>query len=537
MKTKLDPKILTILFALTLSIILAGCGGGGGNASGGDHPSAGRETDTSSPAIPANSSATPISSSRIDLSWDAATDNVGVTGYKIYRDGTYLKSVTELSTSDSPLNGGTRYCYRITAFDASGNESSQSADSCATTMPAWSGIKQMGTAAYDSAFGMTVDVSGNLYVTGVTYGDLDGNPGSGAYDVILVKYNDSGTRQWTKQIGASSDDYGNSVAADGNGNIYVAGYTSGSLDGNANAGKDDIILVKYNAAGTKQWSRQLGSPDVDEALSVAVDGSGNVYVAGATYSSLDGYTRAGEYDVVLVKYSSAGEKQWIRQLGSAATDEAYALAVDTSGNAYITGLTAGNLDGNTGAGGYDMFLVKYDTTGTKQWTKQLGTASDDYGCGVAMDSSGNIYVAGTTAGGIGGNVNAGGNDVFLVKFNAAGTVQWSRQLGSSAEDVGWGIAVDLSGNIFVAGSTDGDLDGNANAGNYDMFLVKYNTSGEKQWTRQMGSEFNDEAYGVAVNPDGNVFVTGYTYGNLDGNTNAGENDIFVAKYDTNGVRQ
>jgi len=535
MKTKSVPMILKILFSLTLLVILTGCGGG--NASGSDNPSAGGEADATSPAVPVNVNTTAISSTQIDLSWDAATDNVGVAGYRIYRDGIYLKSVAELSASDTHLNSGTRYCYRITALDSSGNESSKSADSCATTMPAWSGVKQMGTATNDNAFGMAVDTTGNVYVTGVSYGALDGNPGSGEFDIILMKYNDSGLSQWTRQIGTSSDDYGNSIAVDGNGNIYVAGYTLGSLDGNESAGRDDIALVKYSAAGTKQWTRQLGSPDVDEALGVGIDGSGNVYVAGVTYSSLDGYTRAGEFDIVLAKYSPAGETQWVRQLGSTETDEAYALAVDTNGNAYITGLTAGDLDGNTSAGGNDMFLVKYDASGTKQWTKQIGTAADDYGYGVAVDSAGNIYIAGTTAGSMDGNINKGGNDVFLAKCNAVGTLQWVRQLGSTTDDASWGIAVDLTGNIFVVGSTDGDIDGNANAGNYDMFLVKYNSSGEKQWTRQMGTEFNDEAYGVAVNTDGYVFVSGYTYGNMDGNMNAGENDIFVAKYDTNGIRQ
>jgi len=539
MRTKSVLLILTILLSLSSAAVMNGCGGGGGGSSvtTPSPPPAGSGNDTTAPSVPANLIVTAVSSNRIELSWNTAIDNIGVTGYRIYRDGTYLKSTTGLTSSDTPLTAGTHYCYKVTAFDASGNESVQSAESCTTTSPAWSGTKLMGTDTYDNAFGGVVDGSGNVYVTGVSYGGLDGNTNSGDYDIILVKYNDSGVKQWTKQLGSSSEDYGYSVAVDSSGNIYVAGYTAGNLDGNTSAGNEDMILIKYNPAGIKLWTRQLGSSNNDEALGVGVDGSGNVYVAGATSGDFDGHTHIGSFDIFLVKYNTDGVKQWSRQMGTAATDEAYALTVDSSGNSYITGLTAGNLDGNTNAGVEDMFLVKYDTAGTKQWTKLLGTSSKDYGYGVAVDGDGNIYVAGTTEGSMDGNTSAGGEDIFLVKYNAAGTLQWIRQMGSSTDDEIWGIAMDASGSIFIVGSTDGPIDGNTNAGSWDMFLVKFNSSGIRQWTRQLGTTDNDEGLAVTVDNVGSVFVTGYSYGNFDGGTNAGENDIFIVKYDTNGVKQ
>ena len=397
--------------------------------------------------------------------------------------------------------------------------------------------KQLGTSADDFGFGVAVGGSGNVYVTGLTGGGLDGNTNVGGADVFLVKYDSAGTKQWTRQLGTSSYDSGQGVAVDGSGNVYVTGLTGGSLDGNSNAGNWDIFLVKYDSAGTKQWTRQLGTTAEDGGYGVAVDGSGNVYVTGHTGGSLDGNTNVGGADIFLVKYDSAGTKQWTRQLGTSSYDSGQGVAVDGGGNVYVTGLTGGGLDGNSNAGNWDIFLVKYDSAGTKQWTRQLGTITYDYGYGVAVDGSGNVYVTGFTFGGLDGNTNAGGADIFLVKYDSAGTKQWARQLGTITNDYTHGVAVDSSGNIYVTGETLGGLDGNANAGNWDIFLVKYDSAGTKQWTRELGTTVDDYGYGPAVDSSGNIYVTGETRSGLDGNTNAGGGDIFLVKYDSAGVKQ
>ena len=150
---------------------------------------------------------------------------------------------------------------------------------------------------------------------------------------------------------------------------------------------------------------------------MSIDGSGNVYVAGATKGGLDGNVNAGGYDMFLTKYDTAGTKQWTKQLGSGSVDIGYDVSIDSSGNAYVTGLTLGDLDGNTNAGSDDMFLTKYDTAGTKLWTEQLGTTSDDYGRGVSVDGSGNAYFTGETCGGLDGNTSAGNYDMFLTKIS------------------------------------------------------------------------------------------------------------------------
>ena len=170
----------------------------------------------------------------------------------------------------------------------------------------------------------------------------------------------------------------------------------------------------------------------------------------------------------------------VQQLGTSSHDNASGVATDTSGNVYVTGATYGGLDGNTSAGYNDLFVVKYDSSGTKQWTKQMGTSSTDLANGVATDPSGNVYVTGGTYGGLDGNTNAGNSDLFVVKYNSSGTKQWTKQMGSSSRDYDYGVATDSSRNVYVSGDTYGGLDNNTNAGSNDLFGVKYNSSGTKQ---------------------------------------------------------
>ena len=412
--------------------------------------------------------------------------------------------------------------------------SCKSSDDDITSSP-WT--KQLGTSSGDSGSGVTTDSSGNIYVTGSTEGDLDGNTNSGGQDIFLVKYDSSGTKQWTKQLGTSGNDYGWSVTTDTSGNIYVTGGTSGGLDGNTSSGESDIFLVKYDSSGTKQWTKQLGTSSNDYGYGVTTDSSGNIYVTGWTYGGLDGNTSSGYDDIFLVKYDSSGTKQWTKQLGTSGQDEGHGVTTDSSGNIYVTGQTSGGLDGNTSSGSDDIVLVKYNSSGTKQWTKQLGTSSIDSGGGVSTDSSGNIYVTGTTHRGLDENTNSGSFDIFLVKYNSSGTKQWTRQLGTSSGEGGIGVITDSSGNIYVTGLTYGGLDGNTNLGSSDIFLVKYNSSGTKQWTKQLGTSGLDEGNGVTTDTSGNIYVTGGTSGGLDGNTSSGESDIFLIKYDSSGTQQ
>jgi len=449
--------------------------------------------------------------------------------------------------------GGTS-CEQAEWEDRTCSTSSETKDNKAFT-------KQLGSSGEDVAIGVAVDSSGNSYVTGYTDGGLDGNSSSGKQDFFLIKYNSSGTKEWTKQEGSSGDDYAYGVAVDSSDNIYVTGYTDKKLHGNNNSGRFDMFLVKYNSSGARQWTKQLGTSNNEYASAIATDSSDNIYVTGMTWGGLDGSTKPSYCmgsgtvkafkectDIFLVKYNSSGTKQWVKQLegSSKSFDNAQGLAVDSSDNIYVAGFTNGGLDGNTSSGKHDILLVKYNSGGSKQWLQQFGSSNNDMGLEVNVDSKGNIYVTGYTEGGLDGKTNSGERDIFLVKYNSSGTKQWTQQLGTPTFEEGNGVAVDSSDNIYVSGWTRGKLD--IYAGGDDAIVLKYNSSGTKQWTRQFGapsflekSQYNsssqmttseDKGIGVAVDSSGNIYVTGNTEGGMDGNTNSGKNDIFLVKYNS-----
>ncbi len=212
---------------------------------------------------------------------------------------------------------------------------------------------------------------------------------------------------------------------------------------------------------------------------------------------------------------------------------AYGIATDASGNIYITGYAAGNLDANVNAGSYDAFIAKYDTTGAKQWTKLLGSVGDDRAYGIAVDASANVFITGYTSGTLDGNAIAGSYDAFVAKYDTTGAKQWTKLLGSAGYDMATGAAVDASGNVYITGYTNGNLAG-GNSGSYDAFIAKYDTTGVIQWSRLLGTPGVDYSTGIAIDTSGNVYFTGYTNGSLD-HMNAGGFDAFITKISTDGT--
>ena len=501
--------------------------------------------DATAPSVPANLQATVASTSRIDLTWTASSDNVGVTGYRVYRDGSLVASPAGASYSDTGLSAGTTYSYRVAATDAAGNVSAQcGAVSATTTAGAWSGSVLMGTASGDRGHGIALDTSGNIYVAGYTAGNLDGETNNGSDDIFVTKYNASGTRQWTRLAGTGSSEQPgwNGIAVDGSGNSYVTGGSSGDLDGQGNSGGSDMCLIKYDTSGTKQWTRVLGGTGNESGFGVAVDGSGNVYVVGTTNADLDGQSfSGGSYDAFLTKYNSSGVKQWTKLLGNGTETYGYAVSVASSGNVYISGVTRNSIDGEPYSGSVDMFVAKYNSAGTRQWTRMLGTSRQESCYGVAVDGSENVYVSGSSYGNFDGLANSDATlmseDIFLVKYNSSGTKQWSRFYGETGSNVTVGLAVDGSGNAYLAGNTNAALEGVTPAGGHDLILIKYDTSGAWQWTRMLGTADGEYARAVAVDTSGTTCMTGLTAGNLDGGSNAGGNDGFIVKYDTSGTLQ
>jgi uncharacterized protein (UPF0548 family) len=542
MKSSIHRISKILLFGLIVlsMLFIGGCSDSGDDSN--PFANTGYTRDTK-PTTPHNLTAIPVSATQIDLSWDASS-SIDVTGYNIYRDKKFIQSVTGTTASDTGLSSSTTYCYRISAVNKDNKESGKCKEACATTFF----TKRLGTNMDDYGQEVAVDSSGNVYIAGYTYGSMDGF-NTGGFDMFLVKYDAAGTKQWTRQLSTKSGvdiwQVRIGVAVDSSGNIYVTGITTVALDGNTYAGSYDMFLVKYDSDGNKQWTRQLGTGTYDYGNDVAVDASGNVYVSGSTYGSLDGNTSAGDWDMFLVKYDSEGQKQWTKQLGTGTTDYGFGVAVDNSGNIYVSGSTYGNL-GGVQYGGYDMFLVKYNSAGDVQWTKQMGSTDSDSalsGCRVAVDSTnGYVYITGDTLGSIDGQPFSGNYDVYLMKYDVDGNYQWTRMLGGTSTDAGLNVAVDADGYVYVTGTAySTPFGGIDKSWDYDMFLVKYDSVGNRQWTRiQEGANSTDFGQGVAVGANGYIYVTGTTYSDVfDGNYRLGlwNYDVFLVKYDENGVRQ
>jgi hypothetical protein len=427
-----------------------------------------------------------------------------------------------------------------------GGESSTPSGVAGSGTSSWVGTKQLGVAnqiTYGNA--VATDRSGNVYVTGSTKGGLDGNTKKGStFDSFITKYNSNGVKQFTHQSGvAGRETVGTAVATDAYDNVYVVGYTTGGLDGHTmTGGTHDFFVTKYNSSGVRTFTRQLGvAGEKKVGISVAIDASGNFFIAGYTTGALDGYTMTGTVDAFYSKYNSEGIKQFTRLLGVAGREtRGYGVSTDASGNVFVAGYTEGSLDGNSLTGLNDFFVAKYNNSGVKQFTRQLGAVSaSTVGTAVATDVSGNVYVTGRTRGGLDGNTLTGTQDFFVAKYTGNGVKQFTRQLGAvGAATSGHEVAIDASGNVFVAGATGGALDGNALAGTDDFFVTKYNSNGVKQFTRQLGVAGREtDGNGVAIDASGNVFVAGATGGALDGNALTGSFDFFVTKFNSNGVKQ
>ncbi len=389
-------------------------------------------------------------------------------------------------------------------------------------------LSQFGTAGEDRAQDAAMTADHQLIVVGVASGGLDGETPLGLFDGFVTRVNPAtGARLWTHLLGTTAADAINSVALDAAGNIYVAGTTGGSLPGFTSAGNDDAFLVKYNSLGQQQWIRQWGTPVGDYGTAVAVDGNGQILVAGYTYGSMDGNFNAGAVDVFLVKWASDGTKIWTRQWGTSGNDYGYDVAVDSANAAYVTGNTFGAMHDNVYAGNNDVYLTKHDETGLWLWTRQIGTTGNDGANGVAVDpADGGVLIIGYTVGDLWGQGSLGGYDAFVARFTSAGDPVFIRQHGTTENDYGNGLFIQ-QGNLYIVGRTDGPLDGSPQAGAGDAFLSKWALDGAPLWSRRWGTPAEDRLLSVTSDATARVIGVGYTRGAMPQNTSAGDMDILV----------
>lgn len=425
----------------------------------------------------------------------------------------------------------------------------------------------------DYGYRIDVDKSDNAYIVGyvrntVTLGTLSITT-KGNYDIFVAKIDKNGQWLWGQTAGGSSSDYGYTIDVDNSGNVYIGGrfYTSsssssyatfGSFSLKAKGSSNNMFVAKLNTNGVWQWAKAGNSDSTSYAYGVSVDGSGNVYAAGyafgnMTFGSLSA-TNQGSSDMFVAKLNSSGTFTELKTYsGIAATyDQSYGVALDSSGNTYITGsfaseLVLGTLTLTSNGTSNDIFVAKVSPTGQWLWARSAGSTSSDYGYGVDVDGSGNVYVTGRAYDkATFGNktfTSKGSSDIFIGKMNSSGTWQWINGGGGSSSDYGWGVKVDSSGNVYVTGysysGTFGSLSFKSQ-GNRDIFVGKLNSSGVWQWVSGGGGSSSDYSYSIDLDSSGNVYVAGSSYSGTFGSlsfTSKGSRDIFIGKLNNSGVWQ
>jgi PKD repeat protein len=398
--------------------------------------------------------------------------------------------------------------------------------------PALHWADQFGTRLDNAGRGIAVDQSGNVYIVGFTSSALSDQSYFGSNDAFLRKYDKSGIEQWTRQFGSSANDYAWDVAIDPWGNVVVIGETFGALSNQTHLGGNDAFIKKIDTFGDELWTRQFGTNSYDAGNGVSIDSTGNIFIMGTTWGTFSGQAKHGSRDTYIRKYDSNGFLIWTHQFGTSESDYGLDVVSDDAGNVYTIGETRGTMSGQTSSGYADVFLVKHSANGNEVWTRQFGTASEDSGRGITIDDQNNILVTGFTLGSFSGSTNFGGYDVFVRKLDAHGYELWTQQFGTATEDYGRGITVDSSENIYIIGSTWGALLDQKHRGKNDIFVRKYSSSGLHVWTKQLGSLSED--YGWDVTSDNSsIYLTGWTQGALPGKFKGGVTDGYIVKFDQN----
>ena len=322
--------------------------------------------------------------------------------------------------------------------------------------------RQFGNAGIDEVLAVAVDATG-VYVAGSTQGPLNSRPGApGAPHAFVRKYDPNGAELWTREFGTGRREEVLAIAVTAAG-VYAAGDTTVT-----SPPYDDGFVAHVRANGTMGWSRWLQTGSADRVAAVAVDPSG-IYVAGGTEGVLPGQTGAGDSDGFLRKFDVDGTELWTRQFGTPAGDEIVAMGLDASG-LYLAGTTSGAMPGQTTAGELDAFLSKVGLDGQPFWTQQFGTAAYDDALAVAV-SGGSVFVAGSTKGALPGGASAGDTDAYVRRHDLQGKAVWTEQFGSAAHDEVLAVACDGT-SVYAVGVTGGALRGQMHHGSVDAFVIK-----------------------------------------------------------------
>ncbi len=329
-------------------------------------------------------------------------------------------------------------------------------------------LYQFGTSGGDWANALAPDDEGGVFVAGTTWGSL-GGPNAGSRDAWIARYDDAGNQIWVSQLGTRAIEEAYALASDGVDGVYMAGITAGDLGG-PRSGPFDAWLARFDAEGHQIWLRQFGVyTEYVEANSLAPDGSGGVFVAGYTTGDLGG-PNAGWSDVWIARFDAAGNRIWLHQFGTNAGEVSYTLASDGASGVFVAGYTQGDL-GGPNEGVVDAWIAHYDAQGNESWIRQIGTIEDDFALAMASDGAEGVYVGGITYGDLGG-VGAGGGDTWIGLLDTLGNWSWLRQFGTQETEGAYALAPDGSGRVFIGGFTGGDL-GGTSEGLYDAWIARF----------------------------------------------------------------
>ena len=397
--------------------------------------------------------------------------------------------------------------------------------------------------------GTTVDSAGNSYVCGYTSGALAGRTLTGSTDAFVSKYNSAGTHQWTRLAGtAALPTQATGVAVDSSGNVFVTGWTTEDLTADAvstttfAAYDYAAFVIKYNSSGTVQWIKLSQATGKDaKSYGISINSADTIYITGETDGDLNGETlvSGSTVDSFIVKYANDGTLTWTKLAGvSGATTIAYGIHANSADTSIsIVGKTNGNLNSQTKTGTYDSFIIKYNNSGTVQWTKLNGVASGTtIATAVIHDSSNNIAMVGNTNGNLNSKTLTGTVDAFGVRYNSSGTKYATELKGvASIATYATGISLDFTGNYtFMTGYTSGDLGGAGTlVGTTDSFIMCCDSYFNINWTRMDGlSGKVTKSNGIALSSFDDVFIAGYTTGagTFNGETITGTQDYFLTEY-------
>lgn len=425
--------------------------------------------------------------------------------------GTSSTSSTSTFTKLYGSTGNYTYGYSISANDnfyslagiGSGLDGSSTGDSFLTDasyinfFTSW--IKQMGatpgsTYAYSSTkIAGVYDNYGGIIVAGMTTGNLNSNTKTGTQDMFISYYDYDKSLYWTKLLGvaaASTTGYGVACYQPGYSpyDCYVVGTTNGNLSGQTKTGTYDLFISKYTVSsttGTLVWTRLLGvASATTTGLRIAVSSDGtSVYATGRTTGDLDGQTLTGSTDLFVTKYSSAGVKTWTKLIGAAAsTTNGYSIAANSTA-VYVVGYTNGAYGGNSQVSSSDGLIVALNlTNGSTLWSKQIGGSQSSSATNIndiVLDAGGNMYIVGDTTGSLTGNSLTGTKDGFVASYTSSGFSRWTKQLGISAKDTLFHSLDYGNSELYIGGTTYGNLDGETLTGISDAVLLKYGADGTK----------------------------------------------------------